>query len=481
MKKPARSLVCGLATVSMLSLGLSLAVAVPAQAAPSAPSWKDVQAAKDDQAAKQRTVDALTARMSSLQSAVDRTGATVQEAGQAYSLAASQQQEAKDTLDGLTGQAKRAKAAAKQSAGQVAALVVELSRSGGGDLSTSMLVDSRDAKDLLYQVGTMTHLSERSATVLDKAQSDQRTVDALAAQQRQATNALTAATAKTKDALGSANDVAANAQSALASGQAKQDEVLKQLAFIKGTSVATEQAYWSAQQAKQAEIQLAAQAKRDAARPSSAGDGGATAGGDSGGSTNDDPPASNPVASKPSNSAPSGNPAAAPKPSAPKPAAPQPVAPAPKPSTPKPAPAPAPAPAPVVSSPSKAAGAIGYARAQIGKPYQFGGEGPIAYDCSGLVKMAYSSQGVATGAHNVVSQYYYFQSVGRLVPMSQRQPGDILFFSNNGAPSGGFHDAIYTGGGTMVEAANVRVGVVERAIWSPGQLLPYVGRPSGSM
>lgn len=498
MKKPARSLVCGLATVSMLSLGLSLVVAVPAQAAPSAPSWKDVQAAKDDQADKQRTVDALTARMSSLQSAVDRTGATVQEAGQQYSLAASQQQEAKDALDALTGQAKRAKAAAKQSAGQVAALVVELSRSGGGDLSTSMLVDSRDAKDLLYQVGTMTHLSERSATVLDKAQSDQRTVDALAAQQRQATKALSAATTKTKDALDSANDVAANAESALASGQAKQDEVLKQLAFLKGTSVATEQAYWSAQQAKQAEIQLAAQAKRDAARPASADDGGATdgsadsgsggssgGGDDSGGSTNDDPPASNPVASTPSNSAPSGSTPAAPKPSVPRPAAPQPApqpaAPAPKPSTPKPAPAPAPAPAPVVSSPSKAAGAISYARGQLGKAYVLGGAGPNVWDCSGLVMMAYNSQGITTGGHNVVWQYNYFGSIGRLVPLSQRQPGDILFYSSNGAASGGYHDSIYTGNGMMVEAARPGVGVVERAVWTPSQLLPYVARPSGSM
>ncbi|PZE36973.1 NlpC/P60 family protein [Curtobacterium sp. MCPF17_031] len=495
MKKPARSLVCGLATVSMLSLGLSLVVAVPAQAAPSAPSWKDVQAAKDDQAAKQRTVDALTARMSSLQATVDRTGATVQEAGQRYSLAASQQQEAKDTLDGLTGQAKRAKAAAKRSAGQVAALVVELSRSGGGDLSTSMLVDSRDAKDLLYQVGTMTHLSERSATVLDKAQSDQRTVDALAAQQRQATKALTAATAKTKDALDSANDVAANAQSALASGQAKQDEVLEQLAFIKGTSVATEQAYWSAQQAKQAEIQLAAQAKRDAARPASAN--GGTDG--PGGSTTDVPPApkpvtSNPSTSNPSSSAPSGGTAAAPKPAAPKPAAPkpaapqpapQPAAPAPKPAAPKPAApkpaAPAPAPAPVVSSPSKAAGAIAYARGQLGKAYVLGGAGPNVWDCSGLVMMAYNSQGITTGGHNVVWQYNYFGSIGRLVPLSQRQPGDILFYSNNGAASGGYHDSIYTGNGRMVEAARPGVGVVERAVWTPSQLLPYVARPSGAL
>ena len=33
--------------------------------------------------------------------------------------------------------------------------------------------------------------------------------------------------------------------------------------------------------------------------------------------------------------------------------------------------------------------AIAYARAQIGKPYQWGGTGPDGFDCSGLVMMAY--------------------------------------------------------------------------------------------
>ncbi|PZE94110.1 NlpC/P60 family protein [Curtobacterium sp. MCBD17_008] len=486
MKKPARSLVCGIATVSMLSLGLSVAVAVPAQAAPSAPSWKDVQAAKDDQAEQQRTVDALTARMATLQDRVDRTGATVQEAGQTYALAASRQQQAKDTLDGLAAESERAKAAADESAGQVAALVVELSRSGGGDLSTSMLVDSRDVDDLLYQVGTMSHLSERSATVLERAQADRRTVDSLAAQQRQATKALTDATDATKDAFDAANDVAADAQSALQAGQEAQDEVLEQLAFLKGTTVATEQAYWSAKQAEQAEIELAAQAKRAAARPSRSGaarpaadtgaDGAAAGGGNATGST----PSRNPA--NPSVPAPAAPKPAAPKPAAPKPAAPRPVAPAPQPAAPKPAPAPAPAPAPKpVSSPSKAAGAIAYARAQLGKPYLIGGAGPNSWDCSGLVMMAYNSQGIATGGHNVVWQYNYFGSIGRLVPLSQRQPGDILFYSHTGTASGGYHDSIYTGGGMMVEAANPRVGVVERPIWLPGDLLPYVARPSGAV
>ncbi len=95
--------------------------------------------------------------------------------------------------------------------------------------------------------------------------------------------------------------------------------------------------------------------------------------------------------------------------------------------------------------------------------------------------MAYNSQGIATGGHNVVWQYNHFASIGRLVPLSQRQAGDILFYSTNGSVSGAYHDSIYTGGGMMVEAANPTRGVLERAIWTPSQLLPYVARPSGSM
>ena len=38
--------------------------------------------------------------------------------------------------------------------------------------------------------------------------------------------------------------------------------------------------------------------------------------------------------------------------------------------------------------------AIAYAEAQIGKPYLWGGTGPDAFDCSGLVMMAYRQAGV---------------------------------------------------------------------------------------
>lgn len=470
----ARSFSCGIATVAVLGIGLSVVVAGPAQAAPSAPSWNDVKAAKSDAADAQQTVDELSDRLTSLQDAADRAGVVEQQAGQAYALAVSQQQEAKDTLADLSAQSKRAKGKADDSAGQVAALVVELSRTGGGDLSTTMLTDASDSKDLLYRVGTMSHLSERSATILAQARSDQKTVDSLADQQSVATSALSKATEATKTAFATANDVSAGAQARVQKQQDQQDEVLRQLAYLKGTSVATESAYWSAQQAKAAETALAAQTSSGTGTASGSGTSNgntsttnpSTGGGSGSGTTTPSRPS---APSKPSTPA-APAPAPAPAPAKPSTATPS------KPSTPAPS-----TPAPAPSGPSKAAGAISYARGQLGKPYVLGGAGPSTWDCSGLVMMAYSSQGIATGGHNVVWQYNYFGSIGRLVPLSQRQPGDILFYSSNGTASGGYHDSIYTGNGMMVEAARPGVGVVERAVWTPSQLLPYVARPSGSL
>ncbi|WP_439693342.1 NlpC/P60 family protein [Curtobacterium sp. SP.BCo] len=480
MKHSARTLSCGIAVMAVLGLGLSVVVAGPAQAAPSAPSWDDVRAAKADAAEAQATVDELSSRLQTLQDAADRAQVVELQAGQTYALASSQQQEAQSTLDDLTAQAKRAKRAADDSAKQVAGLVVELSRTGGGDLSTAMLVDASDSKDLLYRVGTMSHLSERSATVLAQARADQNTVDSIAAQQSAATTALAKATDATKRALDDANDTAASAQTRVQEEQEQQDEVLQQLAFLKGTSVATETAYWNAEQAKRSEAQLASQTTT-------------TDGGDSGTTTTTPSNGSGTTSTNPGTGTPSNpgtgspsNPSTPSRPSTPStPAKPSTPSTPSRPSTPstpsKPSTPTAPTTPTAPSTPSKAAGAIAFARAQIGDPYVFGGAGPNQWDCSGLVMMAYSSQGIATGGHNVVWQYNYFKSIGRLVPLSQRQPGDILFYSSNGSVSGAYHDSIVTGYGTMVEAANPQRGVLERAIWTPSQLLPYVARPSGSL
>jgi cell wall-associated NlpC family hydrolase len=91
---------------------------------------------------------------------------------------------------------------------------------------------------------------------------------------------------------------------------------------------------------------------------------------------------------------------------------------------------------------SGAAAAIAYARAQLGKPYQYAGTGPGSFDCSGLTMMAWAAGGVSM-THNAAGQYSEFPHV----PQSALQPGDLVMFGN---PI--HHVGLYVGGGTMIEA-----------------------------
>ncbi|MCI1642752.1 MAG: C40 family peptidase [Actinomyces sp.] len=119
---------------------------------------------------------------------------------------------------------------------------------------------------------------------------------------------------------------------------------------------------------------------------------------------------------------------------------------------------------------SAAQGAIAWAKSQIGWPYVWAGEGPGwgGYDCSGLVMMAYRSQGIYL-PHSSAAQYNY----GYKVPLSQRQPGDLLFWSNG---SSIYHVAMSLGGDSIIEAQIEGVPVGIHSIWGWGQLMPYVVR-----
>jgi cell wall-associated NlpC family hydrolase len=92
-------------------------------------------------------------------------------------------------------------------------------------------------------------------------------------------------------------------------------------------------------------------------------------------------------------------------------------------------------PAAVPHVPGTAAVVIGYARAQIGKPYLWGGTGPAAFDCSGLVYMAYAQAGIAI-ARTSQGQW----ATEAHIPASQAAPGDLVFFAGgDGTPSAPGH------------------------------------------
>jgi cell wall-associated NlpC family hydrolase len=131
---------------------------------------------------------------------------------------------------------------------------------------------------------------------------------------------------------------------------------------------------------------------------------------------------------------------------------------------------------------------INRALSQLGMPYAWGGGnayGPtrgirdggiadmygdynkIGFDCSGLMIYAFAAAGY------ILPHYSGYQATaGRQVPLSQKAPGDMLFWATGGRIH---HVALYIGNGQMVEApysgSHVRIAPVRY-----GGIVPYATR-----
>ena len=104
---------------------------------------------------------------------------------------------------------------------------------------------------------------------------------------------------------------------------------------------------------------------------------------------------------------------------------------------------------PAVQAPTQAvATAISFAEQQLGKPYLWGGTGPDAFDCSGLMMMAYRTAGI-----NIARTSQAQWATETRVPASQVQPGDLVFFAGaDGTVTDPGHVGLVIGNGKMIEA-----------------------------
>lgn len=82
---------------------------------------------------------------------------------------------------------------------------------------------------------------------------------------------------------------------------------------------------------------------------------------------------------------------------------------------------------------------VAAAYSKLGCPYVWGASGPDTFDCSGLVMWCYRQAGVSLD-HYSGSQ----KEAGAVIPISQAQPGDILWKSG--------HVGIYIGDGKYIHA-----------------------------
>jgi peptidoglycan DL-endopeptidase CwlO len=105
----------------------------------------------------------------------------------------------------------------------------------------------------------------------------------------------------------------------------------------------------------------------------------------------------------------------------------------------------------------EAATVIQAALSRIGSPYSWGGSGPTAFDCSGLVMWSFQQAGVSL-PHSSQA----LAQGGQPVSMDQMQPGDLVTYYSDAS-----HVGIYIGDGMMVHASTygtpVRVAPVDNA------------------
>ena len=129
------------------------------------------------------------------------------------------------------------------------------------------------------------------------------------------------------------------------------------------------------------------------------------------------------------------------------------------------------------STPEMRAVAVAFAKKQVQarKPYVWGDEGPNAFDCSGLVYAAYRAAGLGWPNWDRLNSSLYF-SYTKHVPLSQLEPGDLLFYSYKGTINTIHHITIYAGNGMMWEANSTKTGLLFSNIYSVKGLMPYGGR-----
>ena len=119
-----------------------------------------------------------------------------------------------------------------------------------------------------------------------------------------------------------------------------------------------------------------------------------------------------------------------------------------------------------------AADVLHVARNQLGDPYEWGGNGPDRWDCSGLTSL-WRTVGGAKGMPRVSRDQQTWT-----IPVAPRDAlrGDLVFFGHPVT-----HVGIVSGGGYMIDAGASRSAVVQRLIWKTGVVrygrVPRPGMP----
>ena len=204
------------ATLAVLVTGTILGQTAESAWAKDYPSWSDVQAARNNVAAKEAELRRLDGLLAGLAVDVTTTQAIAVQKGNEFSAAQQKYDEGVLKSNELQTQADAARIKAtksKQQAGQIAAT---LARTGGADLSATLFFSGSEAESLLSQLGLASVVKDQSAGLYEKATQDQNTAQSLSDQAVIAKAALKQLSEDAQKALEEANAASEKAAAALA-------------------------------------------------------------------------------------------------------------------------------------------------------------------------------------------------------------------------------------------------------------------------
>lgn len=383
----------------------------------------DIDRSKAAESQASSSIAQLESKLAQLTASSETASVEAEVAAQAY-LAAQEE------LDGATAEADAAQANADQAAdktrqarGELSDVVVQTYQDGGNALAAlAPLLTSQSLGDLADAQTALARAGERSDAQLQSVQAHQAVADTMQAIADEKVSAKQEAATAATSAKAQAEQAAKAASDAVASAQAQRSSLIADLARQRNTTVELETRYQDQlDQERRARQEAAAKAQVEAAaqqpapsRPSSGGSSGST---NSGGSASSQP-------SQPAQGG-SGSGLQATKPSTP--------------TTPPPS---------TGSGSGKGEAVIAQAKRYLGVPYVWGGSTPSGLDCSGLTQLSFRGAGISIP--RVANSQYIAAPVK--VPISQAQPGDLVFWSYNGNGASAYHVAIYLGGGKIIHA-----------------------------
>lgn len=473
-----------------------LLVVVPVGAASAAPTEDEVREARAAADAAAGSVASIEVELASLTAAQDAAWQTVQAAGEDYAAALELAEATRAAAEAAQARSAEADADREVARSELGTVAMGAHRSGGTMAQLGAMLDADGFEDLVQRSAALDRLGAQADRAVQRFTAADLAARTLLRLADVAATAAQNATAAAASALQVAEDAQADAEAQVAVAQQQRAVLVAELAALRGTAVAVEQARQDAlEQQRQERAEAAAAAARgverdgtpaDDARADGAPDATPPAQGSEGSAPSRpaDPPSR--PADPPSGPAdPPTGPADPPTRPADPPARPDPPAPDPPPSRPSPTPPPATTPPPKPpsdpyglgtgsqrGSAAQGSAAVAWAVEQVGKPYVWGGTGPGGFDCSGLTSQAWRAAGVTI---NRTSRDQYTQV--RKIRYADMRPGDLIFYgSDTSRPSSITHVAMFVGNGQMVEAPRPGVNLRVTAIrWSG--TMPYAGRP----